>query len=89
MVWVWDPPDDGGSPHGPGLSVASHTNLPVCGAGTVTEPWAGPKPGLPALPGQGRVVGKRRLADVGSQAHTHTLILKYVLLDTLDSVHWQ
>lgn len=29
-------------------------------------------PGAPALPGQGGVVGKEGLADVGSRAHTHT-----------------
>lgn len=59
--------------------------MPVSGLGTVTELQSGPEPGPPALAGQGEVVGKQSLADVGS--HTHKLIPKYVLLDALDSVH--
>lgn len=53
LLGVWDPPDGSGSAHEPGLSVAGRTNVP----GAVTEPRGGPKPGPPALPGQGGVVG--------------------------------
>lgn len=88
-VWVWDPPDNSRSAPKPNLSVASPTNVPVLGSGTVTEPQGGPEPGPPAFAGQQGVVGKQRLADVGSHTHTQKVIPKHMLLDALDSVHWQ